>query len=237
MKNQFSLEVKTPCKEKFEFFEKTKAGGFCNSCSKEVIDFTKMTSQEIIQYFKKPQTSTCGMFKESQLTTYQESSIPKNRWQFRTLAYLGLSIISLFTVNSVNAQEHKNLTEINKNIKQGEVVKLKEPREQVIKGVIIYNNEPLPGATIILEGTTIGAEANFDGEFIFPKPLKEGDVLIISYLGLKNEKITISNKQLNSKQALIFELKEDFCVITGKVATKEVYKTKRSFWKRLTSKK
>lgn len=71
MKNQFSLEINRPCSEKFNQFATTELGGFCNSCEKEVIDFSKMTSQEVISYFKNNNTkNTCGQFKKQQLTTY-----------------------------------------------------------------------------------------------------------------------------------------------------------------------
>ena len=48
MKQNFSISIKSPCQENFESFEPTQKGGFCDSCQKEVIDFTKMSSQEIL---------------------------------------------------------------------------------------------------------------------------------------------------------------------------------------------
>jgi hypothetical protein len=233
MKTQFNLEVKNPCSEKFENFSKTQKGAFCNSCNKEVIDFTKMTSQEIITYFRKQKAETCGIFKTKQLTKYSENITPKNRWQFRTLIGITISIFSLFSFDKITAQEHKNNTEIHQktSINKSETLK-----EQIVKGVITDEDGGLPGASILLEGTTIGTTTNFDGEFSFPIQLKKGDVLIVSYLGYKTERIIVNESELNLKLKYNLELKADSCNIMGKVATKQVFKTKRSFWKRLISK-
>ncbi|PQJ73427.1 carboxypeptidase-like regulatory domain-containing protein [Polaribacter butkevichii] len=234
MKTQFDLSIKTPCLEKFDNFTKTNNGGFCNSCNKEVIDFTKMTSQQIIEYFKKPKNGTCGVFNKMQLTSYQEKTLPKNRWQFRALAGLGLSIISLFPINEMKAQEQKNKTEIHKNTLTNKVVSTEKQEAQIVKGIISDEDGVLPGASIVLKGTTIGVATNFDGEFTFPKPLQKGDVLLVSYLGYQTEILVIKEKQLNINYNL--ELKLDSCNIMGKVTTNKVFKTKRSLWKRLTSK-
>ncbi|WP_233270056.1 carboxypeptidase-like regulatory domain-containing protein [Polaribacter sp. L3A8] len=236
MKTQFNLSIKTPCSEKFNNFTKTNNGGFCNSCNKEVIDFTKMTSHQIIQYFKKPKNDTCGVFNKTQLTSYQEKTIPKNRWQFRTLAGFSLSIISLFSINEIKAQEQKNNTEIHKNILTNKIVSTEQQKPQIVKGVISDADGVLPGASIVLKGTTIGVVTNFDGEFTFPKPLQKGDILMVSYLGYKTENVFIKENKLDIKLNYNLELKLDSCIIMGKVATKEVFKTKRSLWRKLTSK-
>ncbi len=52
MKKAFNLSIKDPCTQEFGEFESTANGGFCQSCRKEVIDFTRMTESEIITYFK-----------------------------------------------------------------------------------------------------------------------------------------------------------------------------------------
>ena len=63
--------------------------------------------------------------------------------------------------------------------------------ERTVTGVVSSLDGPLLGATIVLKGTTIGVTSNESGAFIFPKKLKEDDVLIVSYLGYKNREITI----------------------------------------------
>lgn len=56
-------------------------------------------------------------------------------------------------------------------------------------------NLPLPGANVIIKGTSTGAQTDFDGEFSIEAA--SGDVLVISYLGYVTQEITITdNKNL-----------------------------------------
>ncbi len=214
MKNQLNLELKTPCSENFETFTKTNAGGFCNSCSKEVIDFTKMKPSEITAYFKKnSQKSTCGKFYTHQL---QHSERRQTNNKLRLFSGIGLACLSLFTLGTLQAQE--------KEIKR----EVKEIKNSIlVKGVVSDNSETLPGVNIVLEGTNIGTATNFDGEFTFPVPLKKGDVLLFSYLGYKTQKIIIDDKKMNSNITLKVDFEElEDVVLMGKVAVKKLYRSK-----------
>jgi len=54
------------------------------------------------------------------------------------------------------------------------------------------NGEPIPGATVIVEGTTNGTVTNFDGKFSLD--VKEGDVLLFSFVGMKSQKIAYTGQ-------------------------------------------
>lgn len=61
-----------------------------------------------------------------------------------------------------------------------------------ISGIIMdaKSGETLPGATALIEGTTKGAQADFDGKFVISN-VPEGKVtLVISYIGYTNKKIS-----------------------------------------------
>ena len=64
------LSIKKPCSENFGAFRPTDTGGFCSSCQKDVIDFTKMSEAEVLAYFENRQEKTCGRFHPSQLKSY-----------------------------------------------------------------------------------------------------------------------------------------------------------------------
>ena len=64
---------------------------------------------------------------------------------------------------------------------------------------------PLPGATVVVEGTSIGVTSDFDGNYSINA--SEGDVLIFSYVGYDSVSITVGdsavvNVSLNSSTAL-----------------------------------
>ena len=50
---------------------------------------------------------------------------------------------------------------------------------------------PVPGASIIIRGTTDGTLADIDGNFQLP--VKEGDVIIVSYVGLQTQQLHVQS--------------------------------------------
>ncbi|HWB63366.1 MAG TPA: carboxypeptidase-like regulatory domain-containing protein, partial [Chitinophagales bacterium] len=52
------------------------------------------------------------------------------------------------------------------------------------------NKQPLPGATIVVKGTTTGTSTDNDGKFSLQVP-KDAKTLVISYIGYDNKEITI----------------------------------------------
>lgn len=61
-----------------------------------------------------------------------------------------------------------------------------------IEGKVVSDeNQPLPGASVVLKGTTMGTVADVNGEFIF-KNLKAGELtILVSYIGYENYSRTI----------------------------------------------
>jgi hypothetical protein len=65
-----------------------------------------------------------------------------------------------------------------------------------VKGTVsdhIYK-EPIPGANILLVGTTIGTVTDTRGNFEFPQTLKEGDQLKFSSLGYQPITFTVGKE-------------------------------------------
>ncbi|PHR12419.1 MAG: hypothetical protein COA40_08400 [Aequorivita sp.] len=60
------------------------------------------------------------------------------------------------------------------------------------KGVVTDDSGlPLPGADVIIKGTSKGTQTDFDGNFkIETNP---GDVLVFSYVGFETKEVTVSN--------------------------------------------
>ncbi|SHJ19327.1 TonB-linked outer membrane protein, SusC/RagA family [Arenibacter nanhaiticus] len=48
---------------------------------------------------------------------------------------------------------------------------------------------PLPGVNVLVRGTTIGTQTDFDGNYAIEA--KSGDVLVFSYLGMKSQSLTV----------------------------------------------
>lgn len=229
MKTQFNLDIKTPCTENYDEFKPTPNGGFCSSCTKEVVDFTNMSSDEIASFFKnKNAINTCGRFHSNQLKTYNKH--PKQVSKFSFIGSIGLACLSLFSFGTLQAQDTQNKTKNAENEDKKIIVK-DNLKEVLVKGnVTDTSGVPLPGVNIVLDGTSEGVATDFDGNFVFPKKLKVGDVLIFSYIGMDSRKVVITNQDATSQLELKMEvgLQLSECILVGKVAVKEVYSSKKN---------
>ncbi|TXD47198.1 SusC/RagA family TonB-linked outer membrane protein [Polaribacter sp. IC073] len=64
--------------------------------------------------------------------------------------------------------------------------------QQTVKGVVKEKTtgEPLPGVSVVVKGTTRGAETDFNGNFSIDK-VKTADILVFRYLGYADKEIVI----------------------------------------------
>lgn len=70
MNNKHKLAIPEPCHEDWDKMQPKDNGRFCSSCSKTVVDFTIMMSDEVKNYFiQNRNNNVCGRFKKSQLDT------------------------------------------------------------------------------------------------------------------------------------------------------------------------
>lgn len=75
------------------------------------------------------------------------------------------------------------------------------------------NNVPLPGATVVIQGTANGTQTDFDGNFTLNASV--GDVLEVSYIGFKS--VTLSLTSLS--QSLKIKLQEETSMLDEVVVT------------------
>jgi hypothetical protein len=92
---------------------------------------------------------------------------------------------------------------------------------QTIKGVVLSmeDSSVLYGANIILKGTGVGTITDKQGSFIFPQQLKEGDVLLASFVGHQTQEYLIHS---NTGTSVVIKMNAGFD-LTGDLAMNEVY--------------
>ena len=71
-------------------------------------------------------------------------------------------------------------------------------QNSTIKGKVIdkITNEPMLGANVIIENTSKGAITDNLGRFEI-KEVKSSEILLISYVGYKSQKISVDNETIN----------------------------------------
>ena len=93
---------------------------------------------------------------------------------------------------------------------------------QDVSGTVSDSSGPLPGASVLVKGTTNGAQTDLDGKFII-KNVGSNAVLVFSFIGLKSQEINVAGKSnvkvtLTSESA---ELKEVIVIGYGTVKKKD----------------
>lgn len=238
MKKAFSISVKEPCSENFINFKKTKSGGYCNSCQKEVIDFTRLSNLEITKRFENDYGKTCGRFKTSQLRTYKVDTAKTMSTNifFRSLGIASFSLLALCTTTNAEAQDNVTTNPIvetqmvtSNDLKTNSAQKVDS--YTVLGTVLDESNLPLPGVNVILKGSTEGTLTDYDGKFEFPSKLKVNDVLVFSYIGYDNKEYKIKASETNSINiTIIFDTTD--IELMGDVVIGGAYKSKRNIFQK-----
>ena len=60
----------------------------------------------------------------------------------------------------------------------------------IITGAVSEHSGPLPGATVIIKGTTKGTQTDFDGKYTIEANI--GDTLVFSYIGMLSQEIVVT---------------------------------------------
>lgn len=122
MKTQYFLSIPKPCHENWSEMTANEKGRFCNSCSKTVVDFTKMNPEEVQSYIdENKHQRICGHIKQSQLSTINlqiSDSVFQTHMSFHKLFLIALLLAMGTTL--FNCADHQGQT---KRITSVEMVK------------------------------------------------------------------------------------------------------------------
>ncbi|MGS4345478.1 SusC/RagA family TonB-linked outer membrane protein [Myroides odoratus] len=93
-------------------------------------------------------------------------------------------------------------------------------QEKTLKGVVTEDGFPLPGATVVIKGTTMGTQTDLDGNYSIK--VKEGEVVSFSFIGLKDVtyKVGAANTYNVTMTAVEDMLEEVVVLAYGQVKTK-----------------
>ncbi|WP_035336714.1 DUF4139 domain-containing protein [Dokdonia sp. PRO95] len=80
------------------------------------------------------------------------------------------------------------------------------PTIKTITGIVTEDNGPLPGANVIVKGTTNGTQTDFDGKYTLQ--VNEGETLAFSFVGFKTKEIPIHASIINANLEIDNALEE-----------------------------
>lgn len=191
MKKTISINIPEPCHEDWNKMTPKEKGRHCAACNKTVIDFTSKTDEQVIKTFEN-ENNLCGRFKMQQLNREMVLT-RKDKNNYLSLAASGLFAFMALGHQDIHAQSEPKTVKVDSlNTPQvkGKIA-TSVINQRTVSGIVTTADDglPLPGASVIIKGTSRGAQTDFDGKFSIK--VNTGDVLTISYVGLKTTEVTI----------------------------------------------
>ena len=100
------------------------------------------------------------------------------------------------------------------------VVQIGFAQEKTVSGTVLDEDGlPLPGVNVIEQGTSNGAQTDFDGNYSIS--VAPGDVLVFSYVGFQSQNITIGDSDVYNVTMAVEAGALEEVVITGYVTQKK----------------
>ena len=215
MNKHLHISIPTPCHENWAVMTPIEKGRFCGACQKAVHDFTRSSDREISALLAK-EPDACGRFLNTQLN--RDLIVPKDK--SKAWGATSAAVLSFFTfgIEMVAAQTFIT-TEQRQNYEPGLLFGDEAVPLITIKGVV-YDEEllPLPGANVMVKGTSRVFQTNFDGEFIIE--VRKDDVLQFSFTGFKEQELRIPNN-VQYLEIVLLESPIDDSVIIAESYTTE----------------
>lgn len=167
MKPQLSFHIPQPCHEDWNKMTPVDKGKFCNSCSKQVVDFSTMTDHEVLNYFSKTSGKVCGRFANDQLQRPMQpiKTEKKKTWWIAAL----MPLLLLF--DKADAQK--------KNSKDTTVFAIAKDPQPIIMGKVLPPKN-IPDTSGFVNDTTVSVCTRTLGtaSIIVPDIIKEKKLLI-----------------------------------------------------------
>jgi hypothetical protein len=175
------LKIDEPCHEDWNKMSLKEKGRHCKACDKLVLDMTKYSDSEIIQFFENKKYNVCGQFEESQIERELVANAESKRNKVKRSLIAASLAGTVFSANTLNATGEqvdrvesieKDNSESNKETEDG----FDETVLFLIKGKVVDpHGKAILGATISLGEDH--AKTNERGEFELSLGIYESEPL------------------------------------------------------------
>ncbi len=205
MQKNIQLQVPKPCHESWANMTEIEKGRFCLSCRKEVIDFSLMSDQQILEQISKASAGFCGRFNNEQLNRdIKESRKPKLNWY---KYFVHVTIPALLLSNKLASQNNRITGDTivctpikdtsQRLIGKVAVDEINQNEAFIIDGTVLDEQGiPLVGVTISIKGSQRGTVSDAGGKFkFFLKKNSLNAALIASYVGYEQKEVKLSSSK------------------------------------------
>lgn len=234
--NQISLAIPQRCHENWDQMSAQEQGRFCSSCQKIVVDFTRMSDQELLAFFQRPSGNrVCGRLRRDQLERSIEVPRRKKPW-LRYLLSVTLPALLItkqaIAQGSVRVVRKEQLPAAKGYLPLDSLAKPVENRRIELTGnVQDTDGLPLVAATVRVTGTNFATSTGVDGAFVFSCEWESSQPLTLEISAIGYEQLSLPvrwNTQLKAIELGVIKMSGH--VFNGEVVV--VRKKINKWWKK-----
>jgi hypothetical protein len=183
------ISIPEPCQKPWDEMNFTKNGKYCVNCEKEVVDFTKMSSLELVNWFKNANEKVCGRINPTQLIAFNHKIETRNKKilalpKILIATCLGLLTHSKASANITSIVNSKINFDIHFSPKKYQLDKLYNRTDSLIeiRGIVRASEDglPIPGVKLRLKNSSEVIYTDAEGKFVIKIPK---DVTQVTLLG------------------------------------------------------
>lgn len=204
MSQNIKITIPEPCHENWNLMTPTQQGRHCTVCTKEVIDFTTKTDQEVALLLQS-ETNVCGRMRLNQISreivvpqkiSKYKYKIAKLLSPWRTLLLFPLALSAAPELLSQNSSLDTTKIPIYQSLGIGSHIrqgKICIPQSYNIQGTVQdAQGNIIPGASIDIKSTYKGVQADHNGRYHIQALL--GETLIFSFAGHQSYEVLIKSQ-------------------------------------------
>ncbi len=224
MQQQQSLTVYVPkpCHENWDQMNPTEKGKFCNACAKQVIDFSLLSDNQILEFLNKSKTGVCGRFANDQLSRPLQP-LEKNKKKSRWLA-IAMPLLLLFNKSRSQDVLVKGDTVYTTQQSVSEImgdIAVQIESNAIIEGKVVDDTgQAIPFATLQVSASHYTIQTDINGIFKFDtSKLLPNTRIVIAAVGFETK--TLAPETFKSDATIVLNRIESMliCETLGVVVT------------------
>jgi CarboxypepD_reg-like domain len=200
-----AIQLNKPCHENWDNMTDIAGGKFCAGCQKNVVDFSKLSNQQILDHLTRS-GNLCGRFDKMQfdnLNLYLSANNKKPSL-FRNWAF-AVVLLSLLPFTNADAKIKQGYEQRETSFKKMPLIDT--TKYTTITGIVTDSIlSAMPGTTIRVKGTNIKAVTDANGRFKLYVP--DTAVLEFSFIGYYSKELLINAGQNENYNIVLSENKE-----------------------------
>lgn len=202
MGKEIYLHIKEPCHENWEAMSPDQQGRFCQSCAKHVIDFSRMSDQQILDILSKASGNTCGRFTPGQLERPMVEEKREIPFFLKPHKIALASMVPLFILSAeAPAQDNKlkGKVAVHQETACEPIIfgnlAVTKPDVSMIRGTVLTEDrKAIKQAIVSIKGTKTSTLTNISGNFsLRHKNGQKKFVLEITTPGYETAEVEIKN--------------------------------------------